>query len=133
MYIYEMCVCIYIYIYLYVCTRYIFFNPESQIYNHFILLVSPYPFGRQMLQSSNNSYIYNWLLYLGWDSDVYFFKPPFPNALLTLHFSVYLYVCVVPSTVGSKSEMTASRFVFLYRVPGIIFTLWVLFFNAKME
>lgn len=108
-----------------------FFNPESQIYNHFILLAYPYPFGRQMLQSS--IYIYTWLSYLEWDSAAYFFKPPVPNALLTLHFSAYLYVCVIPSTVGSKSEMTASRFVFLYRVPGIILTLWVLFFNAKME
>lgn len=53
--------CVYVFIFIFIC-MYVqdtfFFNPESQIYDHFILLVSPYPFGRQMLQSSNNSYIY---------------------------------------------------------------------------
>ena len=40
-------------------------------------------------------------------------------------------MCVVPSTIGSKSAVTASRFAGFCRVLGIIFTLWILFFNAK--
>ena len=78
-------------------------------------------------------HIYIISAFWGWDAATYFFELPAPAAVLTPHFSIHLCACASLGAAGSKSEMTASRFISFHGALGIIFTLRILFFNAKME